>query len=247
MAFFMVMYALSRVDSAKFKALAGSLTSAFNNPMTSIMALGSSPGDRLAILPKNSKAEGDGGRSKHKNIERMRQEFKQLVEDKKLGAAVQVVTNSEGDRLVIRLSDALMFEPGSADLSDGAKGLMDQVAPILIEAGKPVRIEGHTDNIPIQRGAFPSNWHLSTARATSVLVYLVNEKRLPPELLSPGGYGEYRPIADNNTPEGRAKNRRVEFIILETQEDKAQEEDAEVPASDEHDDTDVDELLKLVS
>lgn len=219
MAFFMVMYALSRVDSEKFEALASSLTDAFNNPAGALLNLGVGADGRISIVPRKPKdpATSDDPNSrpsKYRDIEKMRGEFLQLVKEGGLGQAVTVTTNSEGDRLVVRLSDSLLFQPGSASLGEEAKELLAQVAAILVKAGKPVRIEGHTDNIPIRSGRFESNWHLSTARATSVLVYLVDEFGLPPELLSPAGYGEYRPVDTNATPEGRAKNRRVEFVIL---------------------------------
>ena len=77
-----------------------------------------------------------------------------------------------------------------------------------------MRVEGHTDNLPINTPRFPSNWELSTARATSVIRYLIEEENLDPERLSAAGYGEYRPIDANDTPEGRARNRRVDLVIL---------------------------------
>lgn len=217
MAFFMVMFAMSQVDAKKFEQLAGSLTSAFSNPAGSLIRLVPGSNGKITIVPRSQKggtAEDETGRSRQKEIEKMKGQFLQLIKEGGLESSVTVESNPEGDRLVVRLSDSLLFPAGSADLSDQAKALMSQVAGILVQAGKPVRIEGHTDNVPIRSGRYQSNWQLSTARATNVLMYLVENYGMPPEKLSAGGYGEYRPIGPNETTEGRAQNRRVEFVIL---------------------------------
>ncbi len=114
---------------------------------------------------------------------------------------------------VITLSDAVAFASGSADLKEEIKPLLDKVALVLKRHMTRVNIEGHTDNVPVGGPMYPSNWELSLGRAASVLRYLLDQG-LPPQNFSIAGYGEYRPIADNDTPEGRAKNRRVEIIIL---------------------------------
>ena len=77
-----------------------------------------------------------------------------------------------------------------------------------------IRVEGHTDNIPISSATYPSNWHLSVARALSTAYFLINEQKLDPEKVTVVGYAEYKPIADNLTPQGRAKNRRVDIVII---------------------------------
>ena len=101
--------------------------------------------------------------------------------------------------------------PGPLDTF--ARLVLDKMATIIERAGQKVRVEGHTDNIPIRSGKFASNWDLSTARATRVLMYLQEMGSIPPGKLAAAGYGEFRPLAPNDTPEGRAKNRRVEFVI----------------------------------
>lgn len=217
MAFFMVMFAMSQLDHKKFNELASSLTTAFSHPGGSLVRLVPGSNGKITIVPRSQKGgttEDDPGRSRHKEIEKMKGQFLQLIKEGGLESSVTIESSPEGDRLVVRLSDSLLFPVGSADLSDQAKDLMKQVAGILVQAGKPVRIEGHTDNVPIRSGRYESNWQLSTARATNVLIYLVENYGMPPEKLSAGGYGEYRPIGSNETPDGRAQNRRVEFVIL---------------------------------
>jgi len=118
--------------------------------------------------------------------------------------------------LVITVVGDLIFDSGKAKIRPEAVGLLNKVATILKENMSQfnVGIEGHTDNVPIQRSGWKSNWELSTARSLSVLHFLVNEEGISPERLSAIGYGEYRPVASNDTKSGRKQNRRVEIVIL---------------------------------
>ena len=95
-----------------------------------------------------------------------------------------------------------------------ALAVVDRIVGTLSPQSYNLRVEGHTDNTPIRTAQFPSNWELSTARATFLLQYLISNGRIRPQRLSAVGYGEYRPVADNNTPEGRAANRRVDLVVL---------------------------------
>jgi len=116
--------------------------------------------------------------------------------------------------VILRLKESVLFETGKAELREEAKNVLDVLyEEVFKELPNNILIEGHTDNVPIRTAQFPSNWELSTARATSVARYLIEQKGFPPRRLAAMGCGEYRPIADNSTDEGRAKNRRVEFII----------------------------------
>ena len=118
--------------------------------------------------------------------------------------------------LVITVVGDLLFDSGKAKIRPEAYPLLDKVARVLKENVPQynVGIEGHTDNEPIKYSGWKSNWELSSARALSVLHYLVNEKRILPTRLSAIGYGEYRPVASNDAKEGRQLNRRVEIVIL---------------------------------
>lgn len=118
--------------------------------------------------------------------------------------------------LVITVVGDLLFDSGKAKIRLEADALLDKVAKVLQENVPQfsVGIEGHTDNRPIKYSGWKSNWELSTARALSVLHYLVNEKGILPDRLSAIGYGEFHPVASNDTKEGRQDNRRVEIVIL---------------------------------
>lgn len=122
-----------------------------------------------------------------------------------------------GDRgLVITFLAEVLFDSGKAKLKNASLDTLSKVAGVLNSTVRDLNIgiEGHTDNVPITKSSWKSNWELSTARALSVLHYLVTDQSIDPNRLSATGYGEYRPVADNATSEGRQKNRRVEIVVI---------------------------------
>ena len=119
--------------------------------------------------------------------------------------------------VVIRLNDTMLFDPGSAIIKPQAKATLEKISVSLAKFQNPILIEGHTDSMPIRNEKFPSNWELSTARATNIIKYLTENQKFPPSRLSAVGYGEYMPIEQNTTPQGRAKNRRVDIIVLSSE------------------------------
>ena len=124
---------------------------------------------------------------------------------------------------IIFLSEVL-FDSGKTDIKEAANPSLDKVTKVLKEnlPGREIGISGHTDNEPIKYSGWKSNWELSTARATSVLHYLVDERGVAPEKVSATGHGEYKPTASNDTPEGRRQNRRVEILVLPNNMEKIQ-------------------------
>lgn len=128
--------------------------------------------------------------------------------------------------LVITFVAEVLFDSGKADVKKEADPILGKVATVIRAkvSDRDIGIEGHTDNVPITYSGWKSNWELSTARATSVLHNLIDNGRLRPEKLSAIGYGEYRPIASNDTDEGRQLNRRVEVVILPKTTEKLREE-----------------------
>ncbi|MCX5759613.1 MAG: OmpA family protein [Candidatus Hydrogenedentes bacterium] len=226
MVFFVVMYSLSKADSARFQSLSASLSSAFHTPVGTPVPLiggggkkGKEPTTRLEKTPKVPGGSGaQEGKSLTPTIEKLQTEFMELVKKENLEGSISVSTSPSGTKLFVRMSDSLLFEPGNATPTPASLPLLGKVAALIAEAKKPVRVEGHTDNRPIHTERYPSNWELSTERASSVIAYLINQYKLSPELLSASGYSEYRPVAPNDTPENRGKNRRVEFVILDENE-----------------------------
>jgi chemotaxis protein MotB len=125
----------------------------------------------------------------------------------------QVWIEQKNAQSLITIPDAVVFPSGSADIGPGGKDIMDKIAGVLVNyPDRAILVEGHTDNVPIGpelKQQFPSNWELSAARACTVLRYFYWQHKIDPARLAAIGYGEYRPVADNSTPEGRSKNRRV--------------------------------------
>jgi len=144
-------------------------------------------------------------------IEELRRELKEAELDEKV-AVIKVTDNL----IKMRFTDSVFFDTGKADIKDEARPELDMIIDILEKYDELIHyihIEGHTDSVPIHTATYPSNWELSTGRAGSVVRYFLENSRMDPAKFSSAGYGEYRPIAGNDTPEGRAQNRRVEFNI----------------------------------
>ncbi len=117
-------------------------------------------------------------------------------------------SNKTDRGVVIRLNDTMLFDPGSAIIKPQAKATLDKISLSLAKFQNPVLIEGHTDSMPIRSEKYPSNWELSTARATNIIKYLTEAHKFPPSRLSAVGYGEYMPVSENTTPQGRAKKQK---------------------------------------
>jgi chemotaxis protein MotB len=126
----------------------------------------------------------------------------------------EVVMRVTPEGFVISLKDLGFFNSGQAVLLPGASAKIERIAKVLAQHGLDLRVEGHSDDQPIHTAQFRSNWELSTARAMAVLLLLVNDSGLDPKKISVAGYGQYRPVADNSTPEGRQMNRRVDLVVV---------------------------------
>lgn len=141
-----------------------------------------------------------------------REEFIVFLRDNDLMDQVQVLENDRG--LMIRFKDNVLFDSGSADVSPQGLEMMERIGGKLAEISNPVVVEGYTDNVPISTVMYPSNWELSTARALTVARYLIYQVGIAEERLSVTGFGEQHPIDTNETPAGRANNRRIEITVL---------------------------------
>jgi chemotaxis protein MotB len=117
---------------------------------------------------------------------------------------------------VISLHELGFFDSGEARLLPGAAGKIERIADVLTQYGLDMRVEGHSDNVPIHNAAFNSNWDLSTARATAVAMMLLNESGFDPRRMSIAGFAQYHPAESNDTPEGRRANRRVDIVVVST-------------------------------
>jgi len=213
-AFFVVLYSVAQVDRKKVVELAEAIQQAFGKPQTAptnrVPAILQIPPGELAkdlatALPRESSPETP-------DLTNLRQELEQALAEQIAQGQVSIRSSSEG--LVISLQEAGFFDSGSASIRAASQSVFARIAAMLSERGCQLRIEGHTDNVPIHNSQFNSNWELSTSRATEVVRLLITEYQFAPESLSAAGYAEYHPVAGNDTPEGRAKNRRVDVVIV---------------------------------
>jgi chemotaxis protein MotB len=158
------------------------------------------------------KEEQEKTRAESKDFKKIKESIMEFLREKGADDKVSMEVTPRG--LVISLQDTEFFESGKATVRPDSMLVLDHISAAIGQYSNSVRIEGHTDNAPIKTSLFPSNWELSTARATNIVHYLVTTHALPPERLSAIGYGEFRPIADNTSDEGRKKNRRVDVVLL---------------------------------
>ncbi|MBI5491377.1 MAG: OmpA family protein [Deltaproteobacteria bacterium] len=204
-AFFTSMYAMSSVNEGKFRVLSESLGIAFNPSLYASTKVHQGPSFVREQRP-NLASEVNGG----SNYEKIESALKDLAKGQKLTFV------TEGHKITIRVSESTLFDAASDELLPEALPVLDEVAAVLKDLPSQIRIEGHTDNIPVNTARFPSNWDLSSARAIKILKYFVAGHRFDPRKLSALGYGEYRPIDSNDTPSGRLKNRRVDITITDS-------------------------------
>ena len=170
-----------------------------------------SPADKAKIEELSSEVD-----KLNAEMKRERRQFEDIRRElqKKLKGKVTLELEERG--LVIILANNILFDSGQAKIKPEAYSVLDKIADVIKSKAseKNIGIEGHTDNVPIKYSGWPSNRELSTARANEVYHYLVDKGGLSPSKLTTMGYGEHRPVASNDTKAGRAKNRRVEIVIL---------------------------------
>lgn len=130
------------------------------------------------------------------------------------GASGTVAVRQDARGVVVSMPEAGAFPLGQADLSQPARRVMLELAAVLATETGEIRVEGHTDDTPIRTARFASNWELSAARATEVIRFLIAQGGIPPERLSAAGYGEFRPLVANDSPDARARNRRVDIVVV---------------------------------
>lgn len=145
-------------------------------------------------------------------IDRLKIEMNQLISESEFSNSIKMEENERG--IVIHILENIVFTPGSAELKNTSKIVLHRIANIIKKLPNDIRVEGHTDNIPINTPTFPSNWHLSVARALNTAYYLINNEGVPPDRVSIVGNSEYKPIESNETAYGRALNRRVDIVII---------------------------------
>jgi chemotaxis protein MotB len=230
-AFFVVLYASSQVDKRKVGKLAMSIQVAFQElgvfetsntkiPLSDSEAV---PFSKIQVV-ENTERTGDMRRfvqpmkgmvspvSASTPMKDIQAELEKILAPEIQKHLVEVKARREG--LVVSLREVGFYESGSSSLRPSSKDAIDRLAAVLKGRAEALRIEGHTDNVPIHNVHFDSNWELSTARASDLIKVFITRYDFAPNRLSAAGYAEYHPAAPNDTPEGRALNRRVDIVIL---------------------------------
>jgi chemotaxis protein MotB len=243
MGLFLVLWSMSTTDLAKLEQLRDSLAEGFGvgsgsdaappsiiessegglldgglgglGPGVAARARATDPSqlDRAFDALDRESAHSDAVASARAELDQIEAMIEQSAEAAGFAGSIGIRREERG-LVVTVVTDQVLFAPGSADLQPQGRGVLDLLVPALRQFDNPLAIEGHTDDDPISNGRFPSNWELSTSRATSVLRYLIEAHGFEGPRLTAAGYGQERPIGDNTTTSGKAANRRVELVVL---------------------------------
>jgi len=212
LALFLALFAISQTDQKKMAEMAQAFSSAFNMGGPSFFnQAGPNPG-RRAEMPSDEDKGNSAYLAENQQLEEIQKKMQEYIEQNDMDDQLSTELSEEG--LMIRIKERALFPSGSAQLAGQAQSIVPVVAGLLSSVSERVVVSGHTDNVPISSSQFPSNWELSAARAmTFMKAILASDPSMNPARFSAIGYSEYRPIADNNTEDGKAKNRRVEVFI----------------------------------
>ena len=212
-AFFVVMYSLSSLNEGKYRVMSDSVVQAFRSigaHDTAQQIVPMVPAPSIRPLPTASAEAEELRRAKAERVRNMAEEIRRVLAPLVADGQVRVTEGAFG--ITVEINASVLFAPGEAQLGPDAVRALKAVAQVVADAEFPVTVEGHTDVTPIASAIFPSNWELSAVRASSV-VRLFVENGVRPSRLTAAGYGDQRPVADNATAEGRARNRRVAILV----------------------------------
>ncbi len=238
-AFFVVMYALSSVNDGKYRVLSNSLVSAFKSTSSNPISFQSVELPSIVEQPFQNmeKTTTPPTLSEQQNTRIKRKEkMKGMAKDILLALAplvqdgkVRVTQNALG--ITVEINASVLFSPGKAQLAESSSLSLSAVAQVVKDHEHEIHVEGHTDNIPIQTLTFPSNWELSTARASSVIRLFI-ENGVATHRMTAIGYADNKPVETNTTLEGRKRNRRVAVMILSKEPEKITEIPVSLGSSD---------------
>ncbi|WP_141430591.1 flagellar motor protein MotB [Bacillus sp. 03113] len=227
LALFIVLYAISSVDAKKFQALSRALNEEFQGG-TSIFDFPSPMSEReMENLDKKS-IEVKTSENAEEDQKKLAEELRKKLDQEELAAIQQKVntyimekqlsdrleTSLSGEGLLVSIRDNVLFHSGSATILPEDYKIVGEISDLLVmDPPRNIIISGHTDNVPIQNSNFGSNWELSVMRSINFMKILLQNKQLDPQMFSAKGFGEFQPVASNETVEGKARNRRVEILI----------------------------------
>jgi len=211
LAFFVLLYSFSTLDVEKFKMIISSLQNTFGvleGGQTFDTSELISAGSQSIYISKQSREELE--------FRKIFNDFTEYVEIKNLEGKVKIDMQERG--IVIHIMEGALFDSGWAYIRQDAQELLDDIAQKLKKVDKIIKVEGHTDNVPVINPKYPTNWELSAARAVNVVRYFIEKHGITPYRLVAVGYSKYRPLVPNTSAENRALNRRVDIVILKSRE-----------------------------
>jgi chemotaxis protein MotB len=218
-AFFVVLYASAQVDNKKIAQVSAAIEGGFQQ-------LGAFSGSGTVLLPSPEQkggtppppsnvvdlAHASQGAGYSPDVTQLKKQLEEALGEEIKKHEIEMRVTPEG--LVVSLREVGFFNSGDATLLVDGQNTLTRIAGVLNAKGFHIRVEGHTDNMPIHTPRFRSNWELSTARATEVVSLLIEQHGFDPSQISAAGYSQYRPIASNDTEEGRQSNRRVDLVVV---------------------------------
>ncbi|WHH59356.1 OmpA family protein [Petroclostridium sp. X23] len=210
--FFIIFFILSANEVSMLSDIKETLSTKVNDLSTKVNKL-NSENKELKKETESLAAQLFGLNDIKKDMKTSNESFITYLRENNLLEQVDIVSNGQG--LLIRFKDGVLFNSGKGEISSKGYQTLDQIGNTLRDIDNDIIIQGFTDNLPIHTSQYPSNWELSVARSINVAKYLIEEKGILDERITVTGYGEHKPIDTNNTPEGRANNRRIEITILD--------------------------------
>ena len=214
--FFILLYSISAVDSEKLKELSQALQNSLtgNSSVEEVQSI-----DDLKVeLEKGTKYED------------LAAKLNEIIEKSSLTDIIKIREEDRG--IVLQVDESILFDSGKADIKPNSIPVLDTIATIIKQTDNEIVAEGNTDNVPVNNAQYRSNWELSTERALSIVKYLIEKKDINPNRISLKGYGEFNPIAPNDTDANKAKNRRVDILVVEEREPKGEHKDKKVEEKD---------------
>lgn len=209
--FFILLYSFSTLDAIKFKNVASALQSVLlGDGKVTIFENDTPPGDTPIEEPSPVPD------SLNQEIKEIYEVVHNFIEEEGLAADVSLRADHRG--VIVDIKDTILFDSGKAELKSSSKNILDKMTTLINKFDNQIIVEGHTDNVPMSSSKFPSNWELSTTRATTVVRYFHEKMNIDPTRLSAAGYGEHQPIVRNSNSKNRALNRRVNLLIVTSKE-----------------------------
>lgn len=195
---FVILYAMSKIDAGKYAEVVSALNGVFGAPQ--------------GILMGNPSIIDNPANALKTEKQRIAQQITSTLRLEERNLPISITENERG--VTVHIMEELLFASGSADLKQASLTTLDTLASVLRTLPNDLRVEGHTDTVPINTAQFPSNWHLSVARALTVAYYLIERHGLRQERVSVVGYSEFQPLFPNDSAVNRSRNRRVDIVIV---------------------------------